>query len=335
MIANPRDLARRGFLAALLAAGFLSTGPDGRMIAAAAEADIPAKIALNFTWQATYMPLLYGEAKGYFKAVHIALEVTPMQGTNQALQMIESAKVDYAFVDSDSFLTAAAQGKTSTIAVYVWLDQPTLDIVSMAPLSGPKAMSGKSFGTTSFSAGRTTLPYILQQNGVDPKSVDVQGVDFSVLFPTFFNGGFDTVEIRAPGSWQSLLARAKAQGKHLYLTRMSDWGLTGYDKILIVRNDVLRDRPAEVKQIVAAIHHTLIEALAHASDAEVYDLLKPQMPQAEQGPLVADWHDYKDLVKKPGPIDPKVFSDSLARLKDLKQIADIPPLDRLYRNQIQ
>jgi NitT/TauT family transport system substrate-binding protein len=326
---TPRKFLQMGAVTALLTVASL-TNPSRP--AAAAET---AKVALNFTWQATYMPLLYGQAKGYFKDANVVLDVTPMQGTNQAFQMIESAKVDYAFVDSDSFLTAAAQGKTSTTAVYVWLDRPTLDIVSMTPLKDAKTMSGKSFGTTPFSAGRTTLPYVLKQNGVDPKTVDIQGVDFSVLFPTFFNGGFDTVEIRAPGSWQSLLARGKAQGKELHLTRMSDWGLTGYDKILIARNDVLREHPAEVKRVVTAMHHALIEALAHATDAETFDLLKDQMPQAQQGPVVADWHDYKDLVKKPGPIDPKVFSDSLRRLKDIQQISDIPPVEGLYRNQVQ
>jgi ABC-type nitrate/sulfonate/bicarbonate transport system substrate-binding protein len=301
----------------------------------AADAELAPKIALNFTWQAAYMPLLYGQAKGYFKAANVAPDFIPTRGSDQALQFIESGQVDYAFVDSDTFLASAAQKKTTTTAVYVWLDKPTLDVVSTAPLDGPGALRGKSFGTLPQSTARTVLPFVLLQNKVDPKSVDIQALDFSVLYPLFLRGGVDTAEIHAPGSWQNLQAQASAQGKKLYLTRMKDWGLVGYDKILIVRNSVLRDSPGDVKRVVGAINRSLIEALAHATDTEAYDLLKAVVPQAKEGPLVADWHDYKDLVQKPGAIDARVFDNSLHRLKAVGIITDIPTVSTLYANQVR
>jgi ABC-type nitrate/sulfonate/bicarbonate transport system substrate-binding protein len=299
--------------------------------AAAAE----AKIALNFTWQAVYMPLRYGEAKGYFKEANLTLDVTPLQGSNQAMQLIEAGKVDYAFVDSDTFLALAAQGKTDSTAIYVWLDKPTLDVVSITPLPDLRALSGKSFGTTGFSAGRTALPYILKANGIDPKTVDVQAFDFSVLYPSFFRGAIDTAEIRAPGSWQNLLAQGKDQGKTLHLLRLSDYGLDGYDKILLTRKSTLQSAPGEVKNLVQALHRSVTQALANATDDETYDLLKEMMPQARKAAVIGDWHDYKDLVKKPGPIDPKVFVASLTRLNAVGTISQIPAVDGLYRNQIQ
>jgi ABC-type nitrate/sulfonate/bicarbonate transport system substrate-binding protein len=75
---------------------------------AGAQAQLAPKIALNFTWQAAYMPLLYGESKGFFKDAGIAPDFVPTRGSDQALQLIESGQVDYAFVDADSFLAAAA-----------------------------------------------------------------------------------------------------------------------------------------------------------------------------------------------------------------------------------
>jgi len=308
---------------------------DSAQNARAADAELTPKIALNFTWQAAYMPLLYGQAKSYFKAVNVTPDFVPTRGSDQALQLIESGQVDYAFVDSDTFLASAAQKKTTTTAVYVWLDKPTLDVVSMAPLGGPSALSGKTFGTLPQSSARTVLPFVLRQNKIDPKSVDIQALDFSVLYALFLKGGIDTAEIHAPGSWQNLQAQAGALGKKLYLTRMKDWGLVGYDKILIVRSALLRDSPADVKRVVGAINRSLTEALAHATDAEAYDLLKTVVPQAKEAPIIADWHDYKDLVQKPGRIDGRVFDDSLRRLKAVGIVTDIPSVNTLYANQVR
>jgi NitT/TauT family transport system substrate-binding protein len=310
----------------MIVAGFMA------LIAGQPATAAEVKLALNFTWQGTYMPLLYGQSKGYFKDADISLEITPMQGSNQALQMIESGRVDYAFLDSDTFLAAAAQGKSDSVAVYVWLDKPTLDIVSTTALPNLRAMSGRSFATTGFSASRTVLPYILKANDIDPKTVEIQSFDFSVLYPSLFRGAVDTAESRMPGSWQNLLAQAREQNKQLYLLHLSDYGLEGYDKLLLVRRAKLRSSPAEVKALVSAMDRSLKQAIANASDDETYNLLKDLLPQARRGPLVADWHDYKNLVKNPGPIDPKIFESSLKRLHEVGTINQIPPVQNLYQN---
>jgi ABC-type nitrate/sulfonate/bicarbonate transport system substrate-binding protein len=302
---------------------------------AADEGATAVRIALNFTWQSTYAPLRYGESKGRFKDEKLALDIVPTQGGDQALQLLATGKVDYAFTDSDTFLTATAQGKITATAIYVWLDVSSLGIAAMTPIEGPKALAGKSFGTTVFSAGRTIVPYILGQHGVDPASLKVQTMDFSVLMPTFFRGELDTVQVNDPGSWQNILVQAKKQRKTLHLARLAEWGLVGYDKMLIVGNTVLRNSPAAVARVVRALDRARSEATAQASDAEIFALMKPVMPQADEAPLVADWNDYKMLVKKPGPIDPAVFETTLARLKAVGAINNVPPVAGLYNNQVQ
>jgi ABC-type nitrate/sulfonate/bicarbonate transport system substrate-binding protein len=207
-----------------------------------AAAEEPVRIAMNFTWQTTYLPLRYAMAKGYFKAVDVAPEILPMQGDDQSLQMLETGKVDYAFMSDVVFLTNAMKNNAQDTAIYVWLDQQTFHLASHAPLAGPSAMLGKSFATTVFSPGRYELQYVLRRNGIDPAGVQIQTTDFSVLYATFMSGGFDTVEVHSPGSWQNLLVAANAQNKRLYLTRLADWGFTGYSKILVVRNSLLAER---------------------------------------------------------------------------------------------
>ena len=297
--------------------------------AVAADTALAPKIALNFTWQAAFMPLLYGQSKGYFKDAGVTPDFIPTRGSDQALQLIESGQVDYAFIDCDTFLAAAAQKKTTTTVIYVWLDKPTLAVVSMVPLSGPKALSGKSFGTLPQSTARTVLPFVLKSDGVDPKTVDVQALDFSVLYALFFRGQIDTAEIHAPGSWENVQEQAAAQGKKVYLTMLKDWGLVGYDKILVVRTALLHQSPGDVKRVLGAINQSLKQALAHASDADAAALLAPVLPQAKPQALVGDWHDFKNLESNPGPVDVRVLGNSLQRLKDVGVVTDIAGRDAL------
>ena len=196
---------RIGVIALAGIAAIFATGP---FAADAAEPALTVPLALNFTWSVPHAPLRWGEVKGIFKDAGINLDVVPTQGGDQSLQFLAAGKVDYAFADGDTFLTVAGAGKVAATAVYIWLDTPSLCVTSLAPLPDPQSMKGKSFGTTTFSTGRQLVPYILKQNGVDPATVRVDAVDFSVLFASFFKGEIDTVQINDPGSWQNLLVLA-------------------------------------------------------------------------------------------------------------------------------
>ena len=66
------------------------------------------------------------------------------------------------------------------------------------PLASPKDMEGRTFATVSFSNGRTTVPYVLKQNGVDISKVKVQLLDISVLIPQLLQGAVDTAESAIP-----------------------------------------------------------------------------------------------------------------------------------------
>jgi len=301
----------------------------------AADPPITARIAMNFTWQSTFAPLLYGEEKGYFKAANITTDILPTQGGDQSMQLLAAGKVDYAFTDGDSFLNATSKRKLDAVAVYVWLDTPTTDLAATTPLPSLTALSGKSVGTTTFSTIALLLPYLLQRNGIDPTAVPIRKADFSVLYPGFFRDEFDTVEVHAPGSWQALLVQAKKQGKELSLLRLADFGLTSYDKLLIVNRAFIKSSPEDVKRVVTALDKARADAVARASDSEIGAQMKSVMQQADEATLVADWHDYKSVIKRPGPIDPKVLIESAERLRETKIITDpLPPIDTLYQNQM-
>ena len=330
--------SKRSRIKVTLVASFIALVAFGCAVwmpVSAADPALNVPIAMNFTWQASYAPLRWGEVKGIFKDAGLTFDVLPTQGGDQSLQLLEAGKVDYAFTDGDSLLSGVAAGKVQATAIYVWADKPTFGIASFAPLNGPRAMAGKSFGTTAASTGRWLLPYVLKHDGVDPDSVRIDLVDFSVLYAEFFRGQLDTVQTNDPGSYQNLVVAAQKQGKQLFLTRVSDWGLVGYDKVLVVRNATLRTSPNDVARVVKALDAARSDAFAHATDADIFAAMKDVMPQADEAPLVADYHDYKASIKTSGVVDPKVLASSITRLVGAGIMQKSIPVDGLWANPLK
>ena len=48
--------------------------------------------------------------------------------------------------------------------------------------------------------------------------------------------------------------------------------------------------------------------------------------------MIADWHDFKALVKKPGAVDPAVLDASVTRLVAAGIMPKPVAVDALYRN---
>lgn len=289
------------------------------------------QLAINFTMQPVFAPLEWGIEEGVFQRHGFNLEVTPTQGGDQAMTLLNSGNVDFALSDYDTYLVQAASDETDAEAVYVWLDTTSLALVSTEPLEGPSSLSGKKFGTTGFSAGRYLVPHIMDQNGVDPSQLTVESLDFSVLYSSLFDGEIDVAEIHQPGSWRNLQATANEQGEDVYLTHMADWGFESYEKVLFASAATLSD-PDIAMRFVSAIDESLRRSVSEATDEEIFDLVRRSQPSAQAELVSADWQDFKSLLDEPGPFDHSSVERSLDRLAELGTIQNEVDAEELYNN---
>ena len=289
-------------------------------------------IQLDFTITPTTAPLLWGIDKGYFKEQGIDLDVIPGRGSDLALNQVDAGQVDFAFIDGSNYIAGRIAGVTKTTAIYTLVNISTTAIVSKTEISTPKDMMGKSFGTIPQSSGRQKIPLVLKMNGIDPKSVPIELLDYSVLYASLFEGKIDTAEVGYPGDFGSLFLSGQEQGVKLFAKSISDWGYRDYSKLLIASDKVIANDKGLVGRLVAALTRSQADAIANATPADVYRLIKAQDPQAKEASIDIDWAGIKESIKNPGPMDDATFQFQLDLLKADGTATTITP-KQLYTNE--
>lgn len=289
-------------------------------------------VAINFTMQPVFAPLAYGAEHGVFEEHGFDIDIIPTQGSDEVMNYLNTGNVDYAISDYDAYATQLAEGLTDVSAVYVWLDVPSLGLLTTEPLEGPEDLEGLTFATTGFSAGRELIPHIMEENGADSDALTVETLDFSALYPSLFQGEIDAAEIHSPGSWRNVEVTAEEQEQDVYLTLMSDWGFESYEKIILVSERAMQD-PDQVERFVAAAAESLELAMEEATGEDIFDLVREDQPTAEPDAVAQDWEDFKDLLGTPGEFDEEEIQRMLDRLVAVGAIEEAPDASETYDNQ--
>ncbi len=279
-------------------------------------------LQLDFTVSGSSGALLWGIDKGYFEEAGIELDIIPGRGSDLALNQLDGGQVDFAMVDGSNYVAARAQDVTKSVALYAFQNVSTTAIASKEQINDPEDMVGKSFGTVAQSSGRVKIPLVLELNGVDPATTPVELMDFSVLYPTLFEGTIDTAEVGVPGSWEGAFIAAQQQGITLYVKLISDWGYRDYSKVLIASEDVMAENEDLVRRFVGAIHKSQTDALANATGDEIFELVREVDPQVEEDAVKLTWEDVQKYIKDPGPMEDETFQ---FQLEQLEEPSDIQP----------
>jgi ABC-type nitrate/sulfonate/bicarbonate transport system substrate-binding protein len=305
---------------------------------ATAMAMTDVKIQLDFQLSG-YMPLLWGQDKGFFESRGLNPDFIVSGGSDDALTAINTGAVDFAFLDGSNYIESRIKGESETTAIYVWYPISTTGIISTEQITEPEDMIGKTFGTVPFSSGKDKIPAILQANGVDypgpnEPDTDVVLMDFQILYSQLFSGDIDTAEAGLAGSWENARASAAEQEPpvEVFFIPISEWGYKDYSKLLIATDEIIQSDPDLVSRVVAAVWESETDALANATGAQMYDLLLAADPQAEEVPTLSTWESVQTYMKNPGPIDPTVFDYQLQFLADQGTTTDLTSAD-LYTNE--
>jgi NitT/TauT family transport system substrate-binding protein len=296
--------------------------------------DVP--LQLDFVLSG-YLPLLWGQDKGFFESRGLNPDFIVGEGSSDALTAINTGTVDFAFLDGSNYIESRIAGESPTTAIYVWYPISTTGIISLEEITEPEDMAGKTFGTVPFSSGKEKIPAILQANGVDYPGPDdpdtlVELMDFGVLYPTLFAGDIDTAEAGLAGSWENASASAEEEGLTAFFIPISEWGYKDYSKLLLASDEIIESDPDLVSRVVATIWESETDALANATGEEMYQLLLAEDPQAEEATTLATWESVQTYMVNPGPIDPAVFQYQLDFLADQGTTTDLTTED-LYTNE--
>jgi NitT/TauT family transport system substrate-binding protein len=288
-------------------------------------------ILQDWVLDATFAPHLYGIENGIFEAHGIELELISGQGSEFSMQQLNENQVQFATSDLLAYLADRAVNDSPTTAVMTQLDSPTAGILTLDPVASLEEMAGKRVAIAPFSVFRLVLPVVLQENGLDRDSVQIELIETG-SFALLFEGEIDAMEAYKAGSLATGMLEAEAIGEEVHYLDMAEFGLVGYDKILVVRNDVIESNPDLVRNLTAALRESVDRAL-QATDEEIADLVVSRAPELQRDEVILQWQQMKELVDDVGAFDTEVIATNLLYLTEGLEIGHSLQPEDVFTNE--
>jgi NitT/TauT family transport system substrate-binding protein len=242
-------------------------GTGGSTSAVASKELTRVRLQLDWIPKEEYAFLYGGRQQGIFAKHGIDLQLNPGKGSVLAMQVLNGGAADMAYVNVASYVQALAQGAQGK-AVYGIIQQDPQMIVSFKdnPVNSIRDLAGKSLITSSTEGFALYYPYLLEQNGVDPSSVQVRRVDSSAKGSTFASRRGDAVNLYQT---QSIAPLEQQAGEEFVKLPSQDWqaGQLNVAENLIVLPEYLEQNRDVVKRMAAALAEAWEWAEQHPAQA--------------------------------------------------------------------
>ena len=251
---------KRIAIVALLAVCLLAVG----ILVGACGGAAPTKVTLQLNWlhEAEFAGYYAAQAKGFYKDQ--GLDVTIVEGgpNTPARDKVMKGEVTFAVTSFAEQRDLVAAGKPS-VAVMAAFQIPPLTIFALqsAGIHDPRDLVGKKVGFTT-EYWRTILEQTLTAAGVDPKSVTEVKVQVGDL-----NKLYDGTVDAWLGYAQDEPIRATLAGHPVTNIFPADFGIGGYEGLVIATQSTIDASPNTVRAFVKASEQGWSYAVEHPDDA--------------------------------------------------------------------
>ena len=265
-------LTRRS--AVVVAAALAIAAPLAAAAPAAAETKL--KMVLNWKYQGPQGFLFLADDRGYFKAAGLDVTMDQGNGSGAPIPLVANGTYDVGFGDLNALIEfAAKKPEEAPMAVYVVFNQPpfTIAVKANSPIKTPKDLEGKTLGASASDAALKLFPAFCKVTKIDCTKVNITNMQPNLREQMLMQGQVDGVF----GYVNTIRFSAKLihvdPDKQLRFMNYGDHGMDLYSNAIIVSKKLIKDNPAAVRGLVAAINHG-IEDMIKDPDAAVAAVAK-------------------------------------------------------------
>ncbi len=265
-------LTRRS--AVVVAAALAIAAPLAAAAPAAAETKL--KMVLNWKYQGPQGFLFLADDRGYFKAAGLDVTMDQGNGSGAPIPLVANGTYDVGFGDLNALIEfAAKKPEQAPMAVYVVFNQPpfTIAVKADSPIKTPKDLEGKTLGASASDAALKLFPAFCKVTKIDCTKVNITNMQPNLREQMLMQGQVDGVF----GYVNTIRFSAKLihvdPDKQLRFMNYGDYGMDLYSNAIIVSKKLIKDNPAAVRGLVAAINHG-IEDMIKDPDAAVAAVAK-------------------------------------------------------------
>ena len=316
--------------------------------AAPASAQTKLKMVLNWKYQGPQGWFFLADDRGYFKAAGLDVTMDQGNGSGAPIPLVANGTYDVGFGDINALIEfAAKKPDEAPIAVYVMYNRPpfTIAVRADSPIKTPKDLEGKTLGGAAGDGALKLFPAFCKITKIDCTKVNITNMQPNLREQMLMQGQVDGVF----GYVNTIRFSAKLMGvdpeKQIRFINYGDYGMDLYSNAIIVSKKLVKDNPAAVRGLLAAINHGLEDALkdpdaAVAAVAKREPLIKIEVERERLDATLKDEMNHPEIAKigvgnvdtarLKRSIDILVEADDLPRTPSVSEIftPDFPAADR-------
>ncbi len=244
----------------------------------------PAQSADELTFRLNWIPegqpelaaYYIADEKGYFSDNNLDVTIERGSGSGDAVSLTRAGRVDLAYADLPTILTAVGDGADLVALGAVYQNSPfTTWVRSDHGIEEPKDLEGKTVGAPAGDAQRIMFPAFEQAVGLEPNSVRWVGIGPAAKVPSLASGRIDaTVHfINQREIYQD------AVGENLVHFYWPDYGVNPYGNAIFTSRDTLDNRTDEIDRFVDAAFRAYQWLIANPDES--LEILRERVPEAE------------------------------------------------------
>jgi len=300
-----------------------------------AAAQTKVRFQMDFVPQGLYAGFFYAQAKGYYAAEKLDLELIDGKGSALTVENLAGGNIDIGEASSGVAALAIGQGR-EIVSVGMFLGKSTWGffVPKDSGITSIKSLAGKSLVMTPGTPEALLLPAVFNLAGVNfEKDVKTISVEAAQKLTTYARGVGDAMVTSLPYG-DAIVQPLRASNT----LQWTDVGFVLPDYSFLAQRSTLEAHPDMIAAFLRATYRGLAEATAHPEDAvasvvKARPLVKPEVAKEQ-------WREYityfcsDSMAGK--PLGEHAADDWSRGLKTLQEYAGLKgPLDpgRFYTNQ--
>jgi NitT/TauT family transport system substrate-binding protein len=328
-------LSRRSLIAFTIAAA--CAAPIAAAAPAAAQTKL--KLVLNWKYQGPQGWFFLADERGYFKAVGLDVTIDQGNGSGAPIPLVANGTYDVGFGDINALIEfAAKKPDEAPIAVYEIYNRPpfTIAVKADGPIRMPKDLEGKTLGGSTGDGALKLFPAFCKITKIDCTKINITNMQPSLREQMLMQGQIDG----AFGYVNTIRFSAKLLGvdpaKQLRFINYGDYGMDLYSNGIVVSKKLVKDNPAAVRGLVAAINHGIEDALrdpdaAVAAVAKREPLIKVAIERERLDATLQDEMNHPEIAKIGlGNVDMVRLKRSIDILVDAVNLPRTPSVDEIF-----
>lgn len=319
----------RHFLAASLIGAALA-------LPAAAQTNIP--FALDWRFEGPAAPYFLAIDNGHFAAEGLTVEVTPGQGSLDAIPKVATGAFPLGFADFSSLVRFIDQNPDAPVTgIMVMYDKPAFAIVGRISqgVDSPDDLIGRRLGAPPPDGAWAQFPIFAAAQGLDVSQITVEPVGFPTREPMLAAGEVDAVTGFSFTSYLNTV-RLGVDPADISVMLMADYGVAHYGNVIIVNTDFAAANPEVVTGFLRAVAAGVrdaaadpaagVAAIAVRNPALDAALEQERLEIALRDNILTDWVRANGL----GGIDPARMATSLEQIATVYTFTNPVNADRYF-----